>query len=136
MDQNSDKRWVGELIETVRCYREKGGYRWMGDIGWSDKKEVLPLQAADMIAFRSRQLAAKYYSDNQRQFAGVLNIMILRNMRPNRAWRPHIPPEEFGRVYDLAEKYPYVNRALSENSAIYFRLKNEREKRQKNRNAV
>lgn len=129
MDQNSDKKWRDELQETARCYREEGNYWWIGKIIFADKKEVLPLQAADMIAFRARRIADRFFSQNQRQFLGVLDIMLCRNMRPKRSWRPTIPEAQFPKVFDLCEKYPSVKRALSENSAIYFRLENERRKR-------
>ena len=126
LDRNSDPRWRNAFDEVSLEYQKD--FPWIGGISFQNKKDLphWPLQAADMIAFRARRLASQFFDQNSRQLANVVDIMLLRNLKPNRKWRPTIPPEQFDKVFLLAEKYPAVNRALSENSALYYRLLNKR----------
>jgi hypothetical protein len=139
MDLNQDKRWGNALYAVAEHYRKQdgriGGVHF--DEGYVEKKRrpLLPLQAADMIAYRSRRLATKFYENNEKQFADILNIMLMRNLKPDRKWRPSISQEQFRSVYDLTEVHPPVKKALSENSAIHFRLLNEKRAREQ-RNTI
>jgi hypothetical protein len=131
LDQNSDPRWRHAFDETITEYRKQ--YSWIGEHSFPDKKKErhLPLQAADMIAYRARRLAAKAFGQKSRQLAEVIDIMLLRNLKPGRAFRPTIRHDKFDEVFRLAEKHPAASRALSENSALFFRLLNKKRAEQK-----
>jgi len=53
-DQNDNPKWVSAMTEVYNAFKEKLGAR---GISFVDKKEMphLPLQAADMLAYRMRQ---------------------------------------------------------------------------------
>ncbi len=58
-DQNRDSEWQTSVFRWYDITRKKDPNGWMGSISFGDSKECLPLQAADMLAYRARQVTSK-----------------------------------------------------------------------------
>jgi len=58
-DQNRDPEWQASVFEWYRITRKKDVNGWMGSISFADSKTCLPLQAADMLAYRASQVTSK-----------------------------------------------------------------------------
>ena len=59
-DQSNDPKWqrsVHTIFDGVKALRDKD--HRMGTIAFADMKDTLPLQAADMLAYRIRQVLTK-----------------------------------------------------------------------------
>jgi hypothetical protein len=64
-DQNKDdKEWCHFVLDAFTAAKERNSR--IGELAFADKKEPahLPLQAADMVAFRMRQIAEKFTDPN------------------------------------------------------------------------
>ncbi len=59
-DWTSDPKWRSAILDTFALYKERDAR--FSEIAFANKKEKphLPLQAADMIAYRTRQITGKY----------------------------------------------------------------------------
>jgi hypothetical protein len=121
-----EDKWASVLDNVAAEFRKKDSR--IGKISFADKKDYphWPLQAADMIAFRTRRLAVPRLQKQAFQIATVLDIMLQRNLRPNRRFRPTITPALMNEMLLLCEKHSSVKRALDELTWTYFALKNER----------
>jgi hypothetical protein len=59
-DQTDNREWICAFHDTFNIYRKK--YSTFKEISFADKKDEphLPLQAADMVAYRMRQIGEKW----------------------------------------------------------------------------
>jgi hypothetical protein len=57
-DWTENRKWRNEIVNAHDFYRKK--YGQIKELTFADKKEHLPLQAADMVAYRFRQTAEKF----------------------------------------------------------------------------
>lgn len=120
--KKDDEKWVSALHKMAAEYRKKDGR--IGELAFADKRDYphWPLQAADMIAFRSRRLAVPRLEKKELQIATTFDIILQRNIRPNRRFRPTITPALSKEMLELSEKHPSVKRALNELTGTYFHL--------------
>ncbi|HEV2331071.1 MAG TPA: DUF3800 domain-containing protein [Verrucomicrobiae bacterium] len=79
-DQSNDPQWKSALLEVYDAFA-KMDLRMKG-ISFEDKKEMphMPLQAADMLAYRSRQAAHKI-NDGTYDFTKLDNLLLAGNLR-------------------------------------------------------
>jgi hypothetical protein len=61
-DRDQNPQWHDTVLEWYQVTRRKDIYGRMGTISFADGKELLPLQAADMLAYRARQITSKLVS--------------------------------------------------------------------------
>ena len=63
-DQNTDPRWQRSVLAIFNAVeRLKDTDERMGTITFAEMKRTLPLQAADMVIYRMRQVLERYYRD-------------------------------------------------------------------------
>jgi hypothetical protein len=67
-DQSDDPQWTSAIYEVFRAYQSKDDR--LKDIVFADKKTRLPLQAADLVAYRLRQMT-KGLEDNTLVFKTI-----------------------------------------------------------------
>lgn len=133
-DMKTDRQWDSAIREAVDAYKQKGVD--ITEYAYGDDKKHLPLQMADLYASQTRKLT-KLNLDAQIQRNGetrlkstTYDIILNRNMRPNRRWRPAFTPETLDEMWELSAKYPAVKRALDENTCCHFEMRNQARIRQ------
>jgi hypothetical protein len=111
-DQSSDLKWKTEFTTTAEEYKKKG--LRVAEIRFADKKVYphWPLQAADMLAYRDRQIAVPRLQEQRPQTANVLDIILNRNLRPNGFW-PAVTTELANDIKEKMAKFPSVRRVLT-----------------------
>jgi hypothetical protein len=88
-DQTDDRNWQHIICDTHHSYQKINAR--IGTIAFADKKEHLPLQAADMLAYRLRQIGNQYHGYDMRPdtlseldrrlFAGVIKDKLSQHFR-------------------------------------------------------
>lgn len=68
-DQTDDERWQRTILSVHNSRRKANPI--IGEITFADKKLHYPLQAADMLAYRMRQISSKYYGHDLKLPHGV-----------------------------------------------------------------
>jgi len=92
-DRCDDKDWIVP-IHKVHCDFSAKDPR-IGGLAFEDDKEVLPLQAADLLAYSFHQNATRYINDGEKITNPLrsLDLILNRNLEPkfrklsNPAWR-------------------------------------------------
>ena len=126
-DENSGKKWNSAIHDEIQVLR-KDGIK-IGEHTYGTDSALLPLQAADMSAHRSRELHFIQLEAQARSNASVriqpnvFDVMLNRNLRPKSGFQPVITKELTKEVAELSQKYSQVRRALMEIPNDYFGLK-------------
>jgi hypothetical protein len=121
MDQKTPE-WELEFTK-IHAECTKRGLIRSNERAFADKMDHLPLQAADMYAYRARTLAVPHMETQSKQPATVLDIMLNRKMHPLTGFRPVMTDQLRAEIEELAAKYQSVHRALSEVPNNDFGLK-------------
>jgi hypothetical protein len=91
-DQNTDKRWKHAVLDIHDFFRSQE--HRIADLTFRDDKTPLgvPLQSADMLAYRLRQVAERYFKNGRRERMRSIDKMLLRRLPPNSGmeWIPPI----------------------------------------------
>ena len=87
-EENENTIWKTTLNSVITSYQRIdsriGGYSFAK---WNDFKHGLPLQAADMIAYVSRQAAERLYETGKLQPQRIIDLILFKNLRPkNHPW--------------------------------------------------
>lgn len=124
--KKDDTKWKSWLNKSAEDCRKKD--KRIGEIVFADKKKCphWPLQAADMIAYRTRRVADKAHkpirdissgkiigATKKLQDANLLDVILNRNLRPG-GFKPIISQELLCECAEFSPKYPSIMRALSE----------------------
>lgn len=75
LDINKDKRWLIPFQTAYNVYRQQEPI--FGPLTWGDDKEFIPLQAADLLAYATRQ-----QGDWKAKQPRVLDILLAKNIHP------------------------------------------------------
>ena len=123
--KKDDAEWESWLNKIAGDFRKKD--KRIGAIAFADKKKCphWPLQAADMIAYRTRRVADKAHetirdssgkiigATKALQNANLLDVILNRNLRPG-GFKPIISQELLSECAEFSPKYPSIMRALFE----------------------
>ncbi len=89
-DDTGDDKWRQRIEIVVAAYRLKG-FR-IKYLYFKNKTEALPIQAADMVGYRTNQISHNLekgrYADKMR----LLDSIILKRITPPKGWIPRIKP--------------------------------------------
>jgi uncharacterized protein DUF3800 len=128
-DRNNDEKWDFALRKEVEWW-SKNGLNLNG-FTYVNKKEFphWPLQAADMLAYRSRRMTysklKKQAEQNKMVFENptVFDVMLNRNLRPKIGFNPTVTNELSKEISELTQKHSSVRRALLQIPNNYLRVK-------------
>ena len=131
--RTTNKKWIAAIAEEIDNVKKRG-INICGH-AYGDDKEYLPLQAADYLAYRSRQ---RHFEKLEGQIElqnktgknkhvylrpTVLDIVLGRNLHPQIGFRPKMNDEIKTEVSEMTKKHKSVKRALLEIPNNYFGLK-------------
>jgi hypothetical protein len=80
-DRNQDPRWQNALQNSYDEFRRIDS-RFVADVVYGDKKVLIPLQAADLLAYATRKVAVKAYAEGKSQPMNPL-LRVLHRKMPN-----------------------------------------------------
>ena len=138
-DINTGKKWNAAINDEVNLWKKNG--LKIGSPAYGDDKEILPLQAADMISHRSRilhfeklQRQAEIHNqtgrhEDVRVTPTVFDIMLNRNLHPKTGLNPVVTDELSKEIAELVKKHSSVRRTLMEIPNNPFKLHVKRTKR-------
>jgi hypothetical protein len=132
-DIKTDKKWDAAIRDEVEL-SNKTGLKILS-YTYADDRSHPPLQMADMyvsqLRRRFRELIGKQVEKNDfaRVPATVYDMVLTRNLHPDRKFRPVPTPELHNEMWDVAERQPTARRALNEITWCYFDLRNQERER-------
>jgi hypothetical protein len=138
-DSTTNKKWMAAMAEEIETLKTSG-IKICSHV-YGDDKDYLPLQAADMLAYRSRE---RHFEKLQKQIETkkltgndkftylrptIFDIVLCRNLHPpGIGFKPELNDEIKKEVSELAQKHPPVKRALREVPHNYFKLNKKQKK--------
>jgi hypothetical protein len=82
-ESNESQNWILPLTKKIEEWQKKDSRIGIPAFPkWDDERHGIPLQAADMFAYASRQNAERLFDTQQPQLHRILDLILFKNLRP------------------------------------------------------